>query len=397
MILALIALLLTVQSQTLCPDVASCRSLALEAHERENYEAFHDLAWAAYRKGRPNDPEMMLLVARAQSLSGRPGDALVMLERIVAAGAVIDSVTSEDFARVRALPRWPEVAAKFGAASAEDPAPAAKHPAPAAKSPAPPAKDPASPAKDPAPPAKAPAPSAKDPAPSAKDPAPPAKDSAPSASAPLRFTTILTPSALVYDAISRRFIVADRRARRIAVIDATTGGVATLVGPQGDLGEIGGITIDSQQGDLWVVSSGEGGVQHLHRIQLISGRVLRRVPLSGMSGQAVALAFVPDAGLVVSDDTGRLMRIQPGGRSEPLADLEYVPRALAADLRGRLYVTAGGPRLARFTIGTSLRKMDVVELPPGIPADAPFAVAEGRLHFVVPVDGSYEIRSSSIR
>jgi hypothetical protein len=410
-ILALIALLLTVQSQTLCPDVASCRSLALEAQEREDYEAFHDLAWAAYRKGRPNDPEMMLLVARAQSLSGRPGDALVMLERIVAAGAVTDSVTSEDFARVRALPRWPEVAAKFGAASAEDPAPAAKHPAPAAKSPAPPAKDPAPSAKDPAPPAKDPAPpakdpasSAKDPAPSAKDPAPSAKDSAPSAkdpapsaSVPLRFTTILTPSALVYDAVSRRFIVADRRARRIAVIDATTGGVATLVGPQGDLGEIGGITIDSQQGDLWVVSSGQGGAQHLHRIQLISGRVLRSVPLSGMSGQAVALAFVPDAGLVVSDDTGRVMRIQPGGRSEPLADLEYVPRALAADLRGRLYVTAGGPRLARFTVGTSLRKMDVVELPPGIPADAPFAVAEGRLHFVVPVDGSYEIRSSSIR
>ncbi len=62
--------------------LASCRALAVEAQQRQDFETFHDLAWAAYRKGRANDPEMMLLVARAQSLSGRPGDALVMLERV---------------------------------------------------------------------------------------------------------------------------------------------------------------------------------------------------------------------------------------------------------------------------------------------------------------------------
>jgi len=371
-IVALLVLLAAAQPQDLCSTVEDCRAQALEAQQRQDYEAFHDLAWATYRKGKSNDPELMLLVARAQSLSGRPGDALVMLERLAAAGGHADAATSDDFARVRALPRWPEVAEKFGGDSAAS----AKNPAPSPSVPAPPAKDPA---------------------PSPSVPAPSAKPPAPSASDPLSFTTVLTPSALVYDVVSKRFIVADRKARRIAVIDRTTGQVSTLVGAQGDLGEIGGITIDPRQGDLWAVSSAEGGAQQLHLIQLISGRVLRTVPLSGVKGRVVALAFVPDAGLIVADDSGRVVRVRPGGRSEPLAELEYVPRALAADARGRLYVTAGGPRIARFTVGASLRRTGLVDLAPDTPPDAPFTVAEGRLHFVVPVDGRYEIRSSPIR
>ena len=384
MIAATLLYLFLAQQPVQCADAASCRALAVEAQQRQDFETFHDLAWAAYRKGRANDPEMMLLVARAQSLSGRPGDALVMLERVGPAAA---SGIGEDpdFERVRALPRWPEVAEKL---KIEDPAPSAK-------SPAPPAKDPAPSAKDPAPPAKNPAPSAKEPAPAAKTPAPSAKNPAPSG-APLSFTTMLSPSALVHDAVSKRFIIADRRARRIAVIDGTTGQVSTLVGAQGDLGEIGGIAIDPRQGDLWAVSSGDAGVQ-LHRIQLISGRVLKSVALSGMKGRAVALAFVRDVGLVVADDSGRILRVGATGRGEQLAVLEYVPRALAADSRGRLYVTAGGPRVARFTVGQSLRRTDFIELEPDAPVDAPFTVADGRLHFIVSLDGSYEIRSYPLR
>jgi hypothetical protein len=391
-IVTLFVLLVAAQPQDICSTVQDCRTQAVEAQQRQDYEAFHDLAWAAYRKGKSNDPELMLLVARAQSLSGRPGDALVMLERLAAAGGHADAATSDDFARVRALPRWPEVAAKFGG----DSAPPSSEPAPPAKNPAPPSSVPAPPASVPAPPAKNPA-SASASAEAAADKSAKAPADKPSASDPLSFTTVLTPSALVYDVVSKRFIVADRKARRIAVIDRTTGQVSTLVGAQGDLGEIGGITIDPRQGDLWAVSSAEGGAQQLHLIQLISGRVLRTVPLSGVKGQVVALAFVPDAGLIVADDSGRVARVRPGGRSEPLGELEYVPRALAADARGRLYVTAGGPRIARFTVGASLRRTGLVDLAPDTPPDAPFTVAEGRLHFVVPVDGRYEIRSSPIR
>ena len=48
-------------------------------------------------------------------------------------------------------------------------------------------------------------------------------------------------------------------------------------------------------------------------------------------------------------------------------------------------------------VGPSLRRTDFVELEPDAPPDAPFTVADGRLHFIVPVDGSYEIRSYDIK
>jgi outer membrane biosynthesis protein TonB len=415
---ALLALFLLVPAQPACEDFARCRALALDAQERKDYEAFHDLAWAAYRKGRSTDPEVMLLVARAQSLSGRPGDALVMLERIAALGGATDAVTSEDFARVRALPRWPEVAEKLSAAPtarapaapAKEPPPPAKEPSPPAKEPGPPAKEPSPPAKEPAPAAKEPASSAKKPAPSKKDPSPrekepelppkepspPAKKPKPSAKESLSFTTVLKPTALAYDAVSRRFIIADRQARRIAVVDEHTGQVATLVGEQGALGEIGGMAIDPRQGELWVVTADADG-SVLHRMQLISGRVLSTTPLPELTDPVVALTFAGRAGLVAADSTGTLRHIRPTGRSERIAALEYIPRALAADRSGRLYVAGGGPRIARFTLGASLRKIDVVELDPGLPPDAPFTVASGRLHFVVPVEGVFEIRSMGIK
>ena len=55
----------------------------------------------------------MHLLARAQSLSGRPHDALVMLLRLAEGGIETDAATSEDFAAVRRLPQWAEHAARF--------------------------------------------------------------------------------------------------------------------------------------------------------------------------------------------------------------------------------------------------------------------------------------------
>ena len=95
-----------------CGDATSCRQAALDAQSRSDFELFHDLAWRAVQKGPRNDPELMTLLARAQSLSGRPGDALVMLRRLAQLGATVD-VGNDDFERVRALPAWPELAASF--------------------------------------------------------------------------------------------------------------------------------------------------------------------------------------------------------------------------------------------------------------------------------------------
>src|SRR5262249_48249668 len=91
-----------------CRDWQTCRQLALEAADRKEYDVFHDLAWKTVQLGPKNDPALMTMLARAQSLSGRPLDSLVMLQRLLAMGVVTDAATNDDFERVRALPGWAE-------------------------------------------------------------------------------------------------------------------------------------------------------------------------------------------------------------------------------------------------------------------------------------------------
>lgn len=413
-----VALLLLFTTQPGCQDLTSCRQQAEAARTAGDFEAFHDLAWAAYGKGRQNDPELMLLVARAQSLSGRPGDALVMLERIAALGAPTDAATSDDFARVRALPRWPEVASKFTAPAGKGPAPPVKEPEAPAKASTPPEKEPESPAKKPDVPAKEPkspakkldAPAKKPDVPAekpdtpGKEPDAPGKGSEPPAKevrppakdAPLSFSTVLTPGALAYDAVSKRFVIADRRARRVAIIDEHTGQVSTLVGEQGGLGEIGGMAIDPQKGDLWLVSTGDDDAPALHRVQLISGRVVSSVPLK-RTADPVALAFVRGAGLVLADARGVVWKVDGRGSADRLGALEYVPEAFASDASGRLYISGGAARIGRYAVSSSLKRIDTLELTEAIPGGVPFAVVAGRLHFVVPADGRFELRSLPVK
>jgi len=116
MIVALLLLIVsTLQSprDAGCPDWRDCRQLALAAADRGEYEAFHDLAWRAVQIGPPNDPALMYLLARAQALSGRPHDALVMLQRLADMGVPSDAETNDDFKRTRQLPGWVDVAARI--------------------------------------------------------------------------------------------------------------------------------------------------------------------------------------------------------------------------------------------------------------------------------------------
>src|SRR3954451_10724252 len=89
-----------------CGTWQNCRQLALQAAEQQDFESFHDLAWRAVRKGPPKNADLMRMLARAQSLSGRPLDALVMLQRLLDMGVVTDAATNDDFRRVRALSGW---------------------------------------------------------------------------------------------------------------------------------------------------------------------------------------------------------------------------------------------------------------------------------------------------
>src|SRR5437763_4863386 len=117
-------LLLVLQSPPACADAASCRAEAEAAAGRGEYETFHDLAWRAVQTGKRNDPALMYLLARAQALSGRPHDALVMLERLADMGVASDAATNEDFRRTRELPGWPGLAARVERLNRPDASPA---------------------------------------------------------------------------------------------------------------------------------------------------------------------------------------------------------------------------------------------------------------------------------
>jgi hypothetical protein len=300
--LVVVLWLFIAQTPAACGTLAECRDQALAAADKGDYETFHDLAWRAVQKGKPNDPTLMLMLARAQSLSGRPGDALVMLQRLVDMGVPVDA-SSDDFRRVRALKGWPELEAKM-----------AGRPAPPPPTPAEPATPPASPA-----------------APAAAPPVTAVPERAPSGAAPA--TTDASEEALsfdaapfdavglAYDGVSRRFIVGDRTAGRLIVIDETSHHVANLVSAAsaGFLPTITAFEIDTRRGDLWVASaSPDGHKTALHKLQLVSGRVLDQVTLDA-DGDPVTIGDVA----ILSDGTilaleqrgGRLLRLRPRARS----------------------------------------------------------------------------------
>ena len=301
--------------------------MATEAAARGDAETFHDLAWRAVQKGKPNDPALMLLLARAQSLSGRPGDALVMLTRLLDLGVTPDIAADPDFARVRALARWPELEARL----AGRPAPAAPGTPPAPVAPG------------------APAP----PAPAAP-PSPPAPPSGLTFSAPG-----LKPFALAHDAVSRRFVLGDREAHRLLIVDEVSHNVVNYVGSAsaGFLDQVTGFTIDPRRGDLWVVSAageGAGAISALHKLQLVSGRPLFEVRAPDRSGPVrfAGVAVAPDGTVYVLDGQGsRLFRLPPGARTLDLVMSVDAPGAAAiASADDRTLFIAGPAGILRVDL-----------------------------------------------
>ncbi len=239
-----------------CREWKECQQQALAAAERQDYNAFHDLAWRTLQIGPKNDPANMTMLARAQSLSGRPGDALVMLQRLAAMGIVTDAATNNDFERVRALPGWAELEAKISGASPSLPAPAntPSKPSTSAKSdPVPAATPPAATSETPV----APPPTAKPEGAPAKSAAPePKGKTASKAGGPLLFAApSLSAVGLGYDAVSGRFIVGDSKEQRLLVVGERSGRLANLAGIDAGFDDVSAFEIDTVEGDLWVVSS----------------------------------------------------------------------------------------------------------------------------------------------
>ena len=322
------------QSRTAaCTDWRECRQLALDAAERGEFETFHDLAWRAVQTGPLRDPALMLLLARAQSLSGRPHDALVMLQRLAETGAGADAVTSDDFARTRQLPGWPDVQARLEKAAGSGRAAAAGAPATSTVSPAAASGAGVSPAAAP-PPAAAVSPSA-------------AASTARPPSEALRFSTSrLALAGLAYDSVSHRYLVGDRLGRRVMVVNEGSGSVVDLVrSDSAGFHDIAAVEVDAKRGDLWVASNElADSTGALHRLQLVSGRPLRTYPVSSDLGPVtlVDLGIGSTGAVLALDSAGRqILTLRAGGTSpERLAQVDLqAPVSLAVpDEEGVVYV-----------------------------------------------------------
>src|SRR5262245_10105556 len=302
-----------------CREVQECQRLALEAQERGAYETFHDFAWRTIQTGRRNDPELMYLPARAQSLSNRPTDALVTLRRLAEMGVVYDAATNEDLWAVRTLPGWPQVAALIDRVAGSDvPAPA---PAPRA--------------------------------PAATPPKPTASIGAPKIQEltvvdAIRFSAPgYVPGGLAYDSVSRRFLVGDLSARKVLVVGEGSDHVEDMVrADSARFQDVTAIEIDRRRGDLWVVSTGStDGTGALHKLQLISGRMLG-VFEAATELKPVRFADVtvtPSGTVLVLDDVGRrVLGFRPKGKTlAAVIRLEVeAPTGLAASGDGEVAYVA---------------------------------------------------------
>ena len=314
-----------------CREWRDCQQQALQAAAAREYERFHDLAWRAVQTGPPRQPDLMWLLARAQALSGRPHDALVMIQRLAELGVVVDP-SGDEFQRTRDLSDWAVVEALLTRRPATDPraapAPPIATPTPAAPSRLPPtptvtAKPAVAPAPAPAPPAAVVPP--RPPAPSAATLAAPATPAATVRDArlmPIQPATQidaaqfaaprLVAGGLAFDAVSQRFVIGDARERKLFVVGVGGSTPTDMVRAESaGFEDVVAVAIDDARGDLWV--AGAGGT--VHRLQLVSGRPLRTYRTSPAAGavRLVDLAIGP-AGTVVALDaeSNRLLTLGRG-------------------------------------------------------------------------------------
>ena len=304
--------------QTECQDWQECRQQALDAAARHEYERFHDLAWRTVQKGPPRSSELMFLLARAQSLSGRPHDALVMLDRLAAAGFMTTAATSPDFERVRSLPEWAGIRSQLALAWVRiDQLPTASgHPQSRSRG----TGLPSSTFGHRVAVSTAPAAPVAPPAPVAPDALGVPVSNAPPIPPPLSVEEVLrlpsgamTPAGLAHDGVSGRYVLADRTHRKLVIVDERAHHLVDLVdAASAGFNDITALVIDARRGDLWVVSGSEADGEHaaasvLHRVQLISGRPLASWPLPKSFGPArFADVDVGDGDTVfVLDEIGR--------------------------------------------------------------------------------------------
>jgi hypothetical protein len=323
------------QQPQLCTEWNECRQMALDAAARGQYELFHDLAWRTVQRGPKNDPALMFLLARAQVLSGRPHDALVMLERLAGRGVAEAAITDPDFQRTRELPGWPAIEALLAARVDVAPPP----PGAPIKPPTP-----ITPAKSTTPISAATAPKPESSAANAPVSATPSVltipvEPAPASDATHFSTERFRPAGLAFDAVSQRFVIGDALARKLIVVGVGAGHADDMVRAESaGFDDVAALSIDVQRGDLWVASTAEtSGTSSLHRLQLVSGRPLKtyRIPESLGPARVIDLAVQASGGVVALDAAGHRLLTLPRGAGEVVA-------ALRLDLSGEQSIANDG-------------------------------------------------------
>jgi hypothetical protein len=302
-----------------CSEWQACRQLALDARARGEYERVHDLAWRTVQTGPANDPALLYLLARAQSLSGRPDDALVMLRRLADRGVVTDALTENDFDRARQLRGWPEVEALMNRVATVDAAP----------SPAPPIVR-----------------------------APALTIERRLAEEVTRFSAApFVVGGLAYDTASRRLLFGDALGRRVIVVGDGSDTTADLVrAASAQFQDVTALEIDAKRGDLWVASTApDGNRGSLHRLQLISGRPLAIVESPSELGMVrlVDLAIAMNGTILVLDSaTPRVIGLRAGAKMlTRLMSLDVAaPSSISAGDDGRTAYVAHRDGIARLDL-----------------------------------------------
>ena len=101
------------QAPAACATWQACRDATEQALREARHEEAHDLAWRTVQRGPKDDAALLALLARAQALSGRTDDALVMVRRLVDRGVLVEARTDEAFARVRTRAAWADLEARL--------------------------------------------------------------------------------------------------------------------------------------------------------------------------------------------------------------------------------------------------------------------------------------------
>ena len=101
------------QAPAACATWQACRDATEQALREARHEEAHDLAWRTVQRGPKDDAALLALLARAQALSGRIDDALVMVRRLVDRGVLVEARTDEAFARVRTRAAWADLEARL--------------------------------------------------------------------------------------------------------------------------------------------------------------------------------------------------------------------------------------------------------------------------------------------